>query len=148
MRPLHPVLTIALFAGFADAAPVPKALKKEDDKTAMTGTWQVTEYTEGGQNAVSSHGTFVFGAEGVVTLRSKKNDMYSPSWMFSLDTSASPRRMQLLMGKRLVIRELVYELDGDNLKVGFINDGANPPTKVEPGDGLTLYVMTRDTSAK
>ena len=57
--------------------------------------------------------------------------------------------MQLSLGfKGPVERELVYESDGESLKVGFINKGAALPVTVEPGDGLNLFILVRDTPAK
>lgn len=146
---MRPLVLLTLLAGTTAAAPVPKAVKKADDKTALVGTWRVTAETLNGRNERVTDDTFMFDAEGILTIRPKNPDMYKPHWTFKLDSEASPRRMQLSLSvKGPFERELVYELDGDTLKVGFINKGANPPAAVEPGDGLNLFVMTRDTPAK
>ena len=145
---MHSLLALALLAGFAAAAPVPKVLKKKDDKTALAGTWLVTELTVNGRNNNVSYNTFTFDAEGKVTLRYKKDDPGGSAWTWTIDPEATPPRMQWATQPGRNDWDLVYEVDGDSLKVGFISKGAKPPAKVEPGDGLTLYVMTRDTPGK
>lgn len=146
MRSFAPLVLLAL-APVAVSAPVPKAVKK-GDTAAIVGIWKVTELTENGRDSRITYDTFVFDTAGVVTLRGNTKDIYSPQWTFTLDPKANPRRMSWSSLKGRTDWELVYALSGDTLKVGFIPKGKQAPAAVEPGDGLTLYVMTRDTSSK
>lgn len=146
MRPLLPVVILTLLAGLATAAPVPKAVKKLDDKSAIVGTWTVTDLTVNSRKVDISYKTFTFDAEGKVTLRYAKDAGNGSSWTWTIDDSTTPRRMQWTTQPGRNDWDLVYEVDGDSLKVGFIAKGSKPPTAVEPGDGLTLYIMTRDTT--
>lgn len=141
---MRPLLALALLAGLAAAAPVPKSVKKVDDKTALVGTWQVTELTVNSRKTDTSYQTFTFDAVGKVTLRHGKDATGGSSWTWTIDDSASPRRMQWSTQPGRTDWDLVYEVDGDTLKVGFINKGAKPPASVVPAEGLTLYVMTRE----
>ncbi len=143
---MRSLLALALLAGFATAAPVPKAVKKKDDKAMIAGRWLVTELTVNGRNTNVSYNTFTFDTEGKVTLRSKKDDPSGSAWTWTIDPTVDPPGMQWATQNGKNDWQLVYEVTADTLKVGFIAKGAKPPTKVEPCDGLTLYVMTRDTS--
>ncbi len=145
---MRPLVALVLLAGLATAAPVPKAVKKQDDKTALIGTWLVTDLTVNGKNNTVSYNTFTFDTEGKVTLRHQKGEPGGSGWTWTIDDTASPRRMQWATQQGRTDWDLVYEVDGDTLKVGFIGKGSKPPTKVEPCEGLTLYVMSRDTSSK
>jgi uncharacterized protein (TIGR03067 family) len=141
---MRPLLALALLAGLAAAAPVPKELKKKDDKHSLLGTWKVTELTSDGKPTTASYHTFVFTDDGKLTLIEGKNKT-GPQWTWAIDQSTTPRTMKWATGNPW---DCVYELDGDSLKLGLLNKGAKPPASVEPGNGLTLYVMTRDTTGK
>ena len=144
---MRPLFAVALLVGLAPAAPIPKALKKSDDKTLIVGTWQVHTLTVSGRKADISNDTFVFDAEGKVKLLNGGRDNGS-FWTWTIDPDASPPGMRWASNGGRNNWDCVYELSGDTLKVGFISSGAKRPEKVEPGASLTLYEMTRDTTAK
>ncbi len=141
---MRPLLIIALLVGVAPAAPVPKAVKKADDKTLLLGSWKVSEVTANGKPATVSYHTFVFTEDGKLTLLSGA-EKTGPQWTWTIDPSATPRAMKWATGNPW---DCVYDLDGDSLKLGLLNKGASVPATVEPGDGMTLYVMTRETPSK
>lgn len=138
------LLSLALLAGSATAAPVPKSIKKVDDKTAILGRWKVTEITVNGRPTTASYHTFVFTDDGKLTLLSG-TEQTGPLWTWTVDDTASPRTMKWTTANPW---DCVYDLDGDSLKLGLLNKGAKTPAKVEPTEGLTLYVMTREPSKK
>jgi uncharacterized protein (TIGR03067 family) len=100
----------------------------------------------GSESPLSTH-TFIFDADSGV--RTIFNGNSASTWEVTLDMTASPRTMKWVSPGRANSSDwdCVYELSGNTLKVGFVRKGATP-VKVEPADGLTLYVMTRDTTAK
>lgn len=145
MRPYHLAIAFIL-ATAVSAAPVPKAVKKQDDKSALVGTWKVSAVTINQTSSSLDTHTFIFDADGGVrTLFGNKNN--SSDWTWTIDTTTNPRTMRWVSGPGTKNSwSCVYELDGDSLKVGFIAPGNKLPAKVEPTEGLTLYVMNRDTS--
>lgn len=144
---MRPLFAVALLAAFAPAAPVPKALKKKDDKADIVGTWKVHTLTMNGRKTDISDVTFVFKADGTAKMFHSGEDN-RPNWIVTLDPNASPPGMRWVNSGGRNNWDCVYELCGDTLKVGFISAGAKRPEQVEPGENLTLYEMTRDTSAK
>ena len=60
-----------------------------------------------------------------------------------LDVSKSPRRMKWLHGPTKTEWLCVYELEGDKLKLAFVDSGTEPPKKVEPANNLTIYYLKR-----
>ncbi len=132
------LLALALLAGFATAAPVPKALKPKADAELIVGTWMP---------ANSGTCWYQFNADGTLKTWHGPNKRSPLDWTYTLDTTVTPKRV-LLTGKAdQKSFECVYELDGDGLKIAFVL-GAKDPKKVEAGPGLQLYEQTRDTSAK
>ena len=62
---------------------------------------------------------------------------------YSLDPQSSPRRMKWLHGRAKDKWICLYELIGDKLKVAFVDQGTDPPTKIEPAKNLTIYYLRR-----
>lgn len=149
MRPYHLAVAFIL-ATAVSAAPVPKAVKKQDDKSTLVGTWKVSAVTINGNDSFPNTHTFIFDADGgVKTLFGKISS--TSTWNWTIDTTTSPRTMRWESNPKNNNNNslnCVYELDDDSLKVGFISPGSKPPAKLEPTEGLTLYVMIRDTSTK
>ena len=129
------------------AAPVPKDFKKTDDKVALVGLWKVNRLTINGRADQNLHThTFGFDAEGNCHTLFGQNAR--SDWTFTLDPTASPKRMNWVAkggGSKWVC---VYEVAGDTLKVGFVAQNVEPPATVEPGPTLTLYEMTRMPDSK
>jgi uncharacterized protein (TIGR03067 family) len=146
---MRPLLVTLVCAAVGIAAPVPKDLKnkKQDDNTAIVGTWKVNTLTVNGKVSNISTEVFVFSDTGEVRTLTGGRDGGSV-WKWTLDPAAAPPAMRWNRAVGGSDWECVYELSGDTLKVGFIGKGSARPEKVEPGPSLTLYEMTRDTSAK
>lgn len=137
---MRPLLVVVLLAGFTPAAPVPKAVKKKDDKELLVGTWKP-----------ANKGTcwFLFNADGTMKTWHDPNAHSPLDWTWVLEeTERLPKRMKLTRaggGNESYV--CVYELDGDGLKIGFVV-GGQVPEKVETGPGVQLYEQSRDTSSK
>ena len=84
--------------------------------------------------------TFRFGADGTCGITYKDHE--NPSW-YTLDPTASPRRMKWLNGVEKTEWRCYYEIDGDMLKVCFIDHNAELPAKLEPGPTATIYYLKR-----
>lgn len=137
---MRPLVAVVLVAALAPAAPVPKAVKKKDDKELIVGTWKP-----------ANKGTcwFQFNADGTLKTWHDPNAHSPLDWTWAIEeTDRLPKRIKLTRaggGNESYV--CIYELDGDGLKIAFIV-GAKDPQKVEAGPGLQLYEQTRDTSNK
>jgi len=141
MRSLFALLLVGF--GSAAAAPVPKDFKKPNDQARLVGTWKTRVLHLNGQvqTEITTH-TFGFAADG------KCHTLYGAGnrsdWTYTLDPTATPKRMKWVNDRGNSTFDCVYELTGDMLKLGFIGGGKPAPAKVEPGPDLTLYEMTRE----
>jgi hypothetical protein len=135
---MRPLLAALLFAGFVAAAPVPKAVKKKDDKELIVGTWKP-----------ANKGTcwYQFNADGTMQTWHGQGKGSPLDWTWTLDPNAAPKRMKLTRAVGSGVYDCLYELDDDALKIAFIV-GAIEPKKVEAAPGLQLYEQARDTSSK
>lgn len=140
MRPLFAVVAFAL--GAATAAPVPKELKKEDDKVAIVGKWEVARANVNGAEVAkySPEHTVTFTAEGTATFQypnipDQPND-------FTLDTAASPKTMSFLRNAKAVGQPRPYEFRNGRLVV-VIPMGNVPAKSLEPGPDLIVIEYKR-----
>lgn len=135
---MRPLLAVALLVGLAPAAPVPKAVKK-DDAAQIVGSWKPTD-----------KGTchYEFKADG--TMRTWHDPAVGPpiDWTYTLDPAATPKRMKLATADGKNSYDCVYSLDGDQLKVAFVLGVKELREKWEETPGIQLYDQTRDTSGK
>ncbi len=143
---MRPLLAVALLAGLASAAPVPKALKKADDATRIVGTWKPID-KESAWFQFNDDGTLKtwHGGEGGAA-----NSHMDWKWALDPDATPSPRKVRLT---RVPDSEngydCLYELDGDTLRFVFLLSPNMPrPKKVERGDNLQLHQLARHTPAK
>jgi uncharacterized protein (TIGR03067 family) len=143
MRHLIAVLSLV---GFATAAPVPKSLKKADEKSLIVGTWKTT--SEGGKTGkdINTH-TYHFGDEGVV--RQEFGQGQESNWEWAIDPTQTPKRMTWVNRKNSKdCYHCAYELDGDVLRLNCSSANSPMPMGVGPKGGGYAIEMTRDTSAK
>lgn len=138
------LLALLLLVGIAPAAPVPKAPKKVDDKTALVGTWKVTLLNGKAEN-LHTH-TYTFDADGGV--RTLYGENGRSDWSWTIEPDETPKRMKWVSKEGLAGFDCVYELHGDTFKLGFLTSGQGPPAKVEVTPGVTLYEMKREPPAK
>lgn len=108
------------------AAPALKD-RKDDHRTRILGNWtQVSISQRGGQPEPGAVTTFRFGSDGKcgITNTSRENPA-----QYTLNVAATPRRMKWLNGPELTEWLCLYELDGDTLKVAFVDQGTEAPRK-------------------
>ena len=95
--------------------------------------------TNGGDQQPLASAWFRFEANGKCGFR--VND--DPDSEFSLDTNSSPRRMKWLYGPCKIELSCQYEIDGDTLKVSFINTGTEVPNAIAPAQNATIFYLKR-----
>jgi uncharacterized protein (TIGR03067 family) len=143
MRRLAPLL---LLVGFAAAAPVPKSVKKWDDKSQLLGTWKTT--AEGGKTGkdIWTH-TYHFGDDGL--LRQEYGPKDESQWDWAIDPEQSPKRMTWVNRKDPNnAYDCVYELDGDTLRLNYVGAKQTLPKAVGPKGGGYAVEMKRHSSSK
>ena len=85
MRPLFALLLVGF--GTAAAAPVPKELRKPDDKNLIVGTWKPSD-----RNGC----WFRFAADGTLETWYPLNGNSPMKWTWTIaDTKATPKRVTL-----------------------------------------------------
>lgn len=142
---MRPLIALALLAVLAPAAPVPKALKKKDDKALLVGTWKVT--CEDGKAGASIHThTYRFDEDGnQKQWYGKGADM--SEWTWAIDPEASPKRMTWVSQTQGTF-ECVYELSGEGLKMAYTRGHQKQPPTAFTGPGVHLIELVRDTTSK
>jgi uncharacterized protein (TIGR03067 family) len=144
---MRPLLALALLVGLAPAAPVPKALKKADDKSLLLGQWKTT--SEQGQKgaAIWTH-TYLFEESGQLKQwYGPKNDC--SHWDWAIDPDQSPKKMTWVNRQNPQNAfDCTYELDGDTLRLNYVGAKQPLPKGVGPKAGGYAIEMTRDTTTK
>lgn len=114
------LLSAVLLVGFVTAAPVPKAVKKSDDKTLIVGRWIAVN---------QNHHSFHFKDDGTMTVWNGPVDTGGARYRWTLDDSVSPKRMTWYDTGSSPPRtqfECVYELEGDDLTITYESSPAIP----------------------
>jgi uncharacterized protein (TIGR03067 family) len=131
---------LTLSAAVNLAAPALKG-PKIDDATRILGQWNVDSLsTRGGESQPQSNVSIRFSKDGTCGITNGGREIAA---LYSLDPSQEPRRMKWLNGPEKTEWLCLYEFDGEVLKVAFVDRGSDPPRKVEPGNGLTIYYLRR-----
>lgn len=135
---MRPLLAVVLLAGLTTAAPVPKAVKKKDDQESLVGRWKPSDGTKQ---------WYEFKDDGTLKTWNEPNEAKAVPYNWSIDPTASPKRMTLYSpGTTRPEWEVVYELDGDDLRMTYCHAG-RVPAGVGKKHGI-FNGQTRDTSAK
>jgi len=132
---------LTLSASISVSAPALKDLKRERDSTRILGHWKLESLSlHGGQPDDGQGTTFRFSKDGScgITNGSTENGA-----KYTLDASTTPARMKWLNGPQLTEWLCLYELEGDNLKIAFVDPNTEAPKKIEPTKNLTIYYLTR-----
>ncbi len=141
---MRPLVVVCLLAGIAPAAPVPKAVKKRDDKSLLLGTWKTTSEQGKTGAAIWTH-TYLFEDTG--HLQQWFGPKESSNWEWAIDPEQTPKKMTWVNkrdGKNAY--DCTYELDGDTLRLNYVGAGQPLPKGVGPKAGGYAVEMTRDTS--
>ncbi len=142
MRSFPLFLVLALAAGALLAAPVPKELVRANDGRRILGTWKMEGLSirGGAVDRGDTNTSFRFGADGTCGISHGESEMPA---QFALDPKATPRRMKWLNGPEKTEWRCLYELEGDSLKVCFVDMKVELPAKLEPGPTATIYYLKR-----
>lgn len=129
---------LLLAVGSLSAAPIPKELKKADDKTALVGRWKPAD---------SSAQWYEFKADGTMKTWNAPNEGSAVPYLWTIDPTATPKRMTWANGRSGKVEwEAVYELDGNDLRMTYAHT-PKVPTGIGAGFGI-VNKQTRDTPGK
>ncbi len=133
----------ALAASGLSAAPIPKELKRDNDKVRILGKWkQEFLAMRGGEKQPDTSATFRFSPDGGCGITSGNATRENPS-EYTLDAASTPRKMKWLNGPEKTEWRCLYELDGDSLKVCFIDHNTEVPAVLAPAANATIYYLKR-----
>jgi uncharacterized protein (TIGR03067 family) len=124
------------------AAPIPKDFRPSDAKT-IVGKWHVESVNNDGtpHPAYQTNVYFEFGPAGqfAQTATGEKNVFRR---VYTLDPTATPKRMTLLEPGSVAPQKWAYKVDGDTLLMGYLK-GEAVPDAVGPAKGVLLYTLKR-----
>jgi uncharacterized protein (TIGR03067 family) len=137
------LFVISLAVGSAAAAPIPKELKKADDKTRIVGTWAMTRCNVSGKDTTASWQTITFDADGGVRAHSREERLIL-EFTTALDPVATPKRMPW-RNKQTgdAMYECVYRLADGGLTIVVPHDHKTPPTSLDQAPRVTVYEFKR-----
>jgi uncharacterized protein (TIGR03067 family) len=143
MRQLALALACLAIPSVNLAAPALKE-RKEDDRDRIVGRWVEEQISmRGAEPGVGQSRVFRFGKDGTCGLTQGQQGAAETAGKYTLDTGKSPRRMQWLHGEKLTEWTCLYQLEGDRLRVAFVDQNSEPPPKLEPANNLTIYYLKR-----
>jgi uncharacterized protein (TIGR03067 family) len=125
------------------AAPALKE-RKDDDRNAIAGRWvQESISQRGGEPQPGQSNVFRLSKDGTCGLTTGAQGATETPGEFSLDPSKSPRRMKWFHGPHRTEWTVLYQLDGDKLKMAFVDQSTEIPQNIEPATNLTIYYLKR-----
>jgi uncharacterized protein (TIGR03067 family) len=139
------LLTLIAFALPLFAAPVPKALMKSDDATAIVGTWRMKDHAMDGRRSESGDVCWRFEPDGKLFC---VHDCGTESDMgYSLDPTGDPKRMDWRPTNEAVSWPAIYKLDGDTLFVVTVMSADAPrPTEFAAAKGVYYTEFRREVA--
>jgi len=138
---LSTIFLVAAAATFAADEP-----KADADQKALAGSWSVTSAEMRGEKNAEVVGSIMTFEADRVTLKHKgEEDMKEAK--YKLDSSAKPKRIDIMPKEKEETLQGIYELDGDTLKICMADKGSEPrPEKFESAaeKKIVLLVLKRE----
>jgi hypothetical protein len=131
---MRPLLVLLLLVGLAPAAPVPKALKKQNASALLVGRWKPDKGSE----------WFAFDAEGGMKAWSTGSEATAHPYTFTLDPDPDAGQWRMTWtqkGQATPSYYAVFLVDGDRLFLSYTGVQGKPPAKPDP---TTPTNFTRD----
>lgn len=136
-----------LLAGFAPAAPVPKALVKP--AANLEGDWRLESEERNGQPAAqrgSNHNLYRLTKDTLTLINENSNAAdreYPGAFVTEPPSGGKPGVFEYTLNVNNYRRCGVYELDGDTLRVSFSKDPTARPEKLTSDGNGFLYTFKR-----
>jgi uncharacterized protein (TIGR03067 family) len=144
MRRLICLLAGVLFCVVALGSDSPKEYDDRTEAVAIEGDWRLTEFEFKGAKATPSvHGVLTYRG-GIFSL--KYGGIESLGGTYRIDATQKPPHIDWipasgeLKGKALL---LIYQIDGDTLRLGFMTGGAWSRPQGFNGDGVAFETYKR-----
>jgi hypothetical protein len=136
---MRTVLLALCGLGGVSAAPVPKELRKVEDKVFLVGKWE----SVGGREVAKyePEHTVTFTADGIATFKypvgeDQPND-------FALDLAASPRLMTFTRSAQVIGQPRPYEFRAGRLVMAMSMGEQKPIRSLEPGPNVIVIEYKR-----
>jgi hypothetical protein len=137
MRTILAILVL-MVGGFADAAPIPKALKKLRNSD-YEGVWELTGYNYDGSDRALTNGNFWEIKDGKLYYGMPSVDVHKQGSEGDLKTPDESKPQYKHYGGSMCL----LELNGDELKWIFCQETSETLTTCEPGKARHLYTFKR-----
>lgn len=135
---MRPLVVLTLLAGLITAAPVPKALKKADDKSSLIGTWKPDKGSE----------WFQFDTEGGMKAWTTNTAGTPVQYTYAVEPDTDGREWRMIWSMKGQPRpsyQAVFVVDGDRMNMTYSGFSAQPMAKPDPS---ATPNFTRQTSDK
>jgi uncharacterized protein (TIGR03067 family) len=138
-----PAVVGLLAVAAVTAAPLPKELKKKDDKERIVGTWVLKRANVNGTEEPNYFWhSMTFDDKG--GLRFKYKDGPDQTATYELDATARPKRMTSRFGDGKGHTQVApYEFRDGRLVMAIPNGGRKELASVEPGPGVIVLEYER-----
>lgn len=138
---MRPLLALILLAGLAVAAPVPKALKKQDTSSQILGTWKPDKGSE----------WFAFDAEGGMKAWTNGSANSPALYTYTIDADPDGRPWRMIWyskGQPKPSFQAVFVVDGDRLFLSYSGFGNVQSARPDPNAPSSAPNFTRQTPDK
>jgi uncharacterized protein (TIGR03067 family) len=115
----------------------------EKDKKALQGKWKIVTITIGDRTMPASSRLSVTFERGKAVFTYGEADTVFKAGTFTIDAGKTPKALDLKGEKASTL--YIYELNGDDLKLCWIEDGGKRPSdfSATAKNGHCLYVLKR-----
>lgn len=139
---MRTLMVIVLALASATAAPVPKELKKQDDKTRILGTWVLARANENGKESPNYFWhSMTFDAEGNTRFQYKRG--VDQIHQYTLDPAGTPKTLTWRQGANPGTGARPYEFRDGRLVMATTNTGRAQPATLDPGPGVIVLEYER-----
>jgi uncharacterized protein (TIGR03067 family) len=141
---MRAVVAVAAFAfGSAVAAPVPKELRKQDDKSRLIGTWNLARANVDGKDDPNYFWHSVtFSADGGSCFRYRQSPD-EPYDDFMVDLAASPKTVTWRRSAAAAFGARPFEFRNGRLVMSTGKGTNKEPASLEPGPGIIVFEYER-----
>lgn len=137
----------AILLGAALVISAPALKDRPKKKPDLVGEWKVEAVTLPGRTTSTSTGLrYTFTADGKWLIHRDGQELVGHDRGYAADPAATPPTLELIANTAAAQparRAGIFRVEGDTLTICAAQAGAARPTRFEPAEGVTVYVLKR-----